>query len=242
VRGEVAAGVAWTALRIFHREFLEAQLVSKDLSMKPSRGRRSPLSLLKKCVAEALEGRTLLTTYSVTDLGALPGGTGQSTATAINNNGQVVGYSTVSTTGENHPFIYTDGKLQDINPSGGDSQAWGVNDTGEVVGKAGDAFLYGNGPLHSIGRLPGGNTSFAYAINNEGQIAGDSLTSNPAITHAFRFNVNGQIEDLGTLGGDQSNAFGINNLGDVVGLAYASDGVSHAFLYTDGHMVDIGQV
>jgi uncharacterized delta-60 repeat protein len=209
--------------------------------MKRVRGRRRVASSVKRCAAEALETRQLLSGYTVTDLGALPGGNGQSTATGINNNGQVIGYSTVAG-GANHPFIYSGGTLLDINPTGGDSQAWGVNDSGEVVGKAGDAFLYGNGPLHSIGRLPGGNTSFAYAINNEGQIAGDSLTSNPSITHAFRFNVNGAIEDLGTLGGSQSNAFGINNLGDVVGLAYAADGVSHAFLYTDGHMVDIGQV
>ena len=191
---------------------------------------------------EALEGRQLLSAaYTVTDLGAFLTGSGESFATGLNNNGQVVGYSSNSTNGSNHPFLYSNGSLVDINPAGGDSQAWSINDSGQIVGKAGDAFLYQNGQLRSIGRLPGGNTSFAYAINNAGQITGDSLTSNNTSTHAFLYS-NGSMQDLGTFGGVQSNAFGINSNGDVAGLAYDVNGVSHAFLYTNGQMLNIGQL
>src|SRR5438034_1164534 len=40
------------------------------------------------------------------------------------------------------------------------------------------------------------------------------------------------IEDLGTLGGDESTARDINNLGQVVGAAQAKDGNFHAFVWS----------
>lgn len=47
--------------------------------------------------------------------------------------------------------------------------------------------------------------------------------------------------DLGTLGGTQSEARGINNYGHVIGSAALSgDVVSHAFLYKNGAMTDLG--
>ncbi len=48
------------------------------------------------------------------------------------------------------------------------------------------------------------------------------------------------ILDLGTLGGNYSEARGINNSGQVVGLANTADGNGHAFLYSGGVMTDLG--
>lgn len=50
------------------------------------------------------------------------------------------------------------------------------------------------------------------------------------------------VTDLGTLGGTQSYGLGINQAGDVTGFAYRScDGCySHAFLYKNGKMRDLG--
>ena len=48
------------------------------------------------------------------------------------------------------------------------------------------------------------------------------------------------ITDLGTLGGRSSEAAALNLFGDVVGTADTPDGESHAFLYRDGTMVDLG--
>jgi probable HAF family extracellular repeat protein len=57
--------------------------------------------------------------------------------------------------------------------------------------------------------------------------------------HAFLWQ-NGTMTDLGTLGGDNSRAFGINSQGQVVGTAQIAQGdVYHAFLYSGGTMIDL---
>lgn len=48
------------------------------------------------------------------------------------------------------------------------------------------------------------------------------------------------ITDLGTLGGIDSKAFGINASGQVVGYAATADNRQHAFLWSNGAMTDLG--
>jgi probable HAF family extracellular repeat protein len=48
------------------------------------------------------------------------------------------------------------------------------------------------------------------------------------------------ITDLGTLGGTSSEAYGINNGGQVVGLAEIAGEYSRAFLYSGGPLIDLG--
>ena len=114
-----------------------------------------------------------------TDLGALPGGDYYSNATDINDSGQVVGYSpTVDR--NSHAFITgPDGVgLIDLGtlPGGDSSEAYGINNAGQVVGYSGDAFItgpYGAGmtDLNSLVHLPGGAVmDEARAINNTGQV------------------------------------------------------------------------
>ena len=50
------------------------------------------------------------------------------------------------------------------------------------------------------------------------------------------------IADLGTLGGAQSGAFAINELGQVAGSAGRSDGTTHAFFFDDVPLRDLGTI
>src|SRR5262249_33701218 len=49
-----------------------------------------------------------------------------------------------------------------------------------------------------------------------------------------------RVTDLGTLGGNASVAFGINNAGVISGGANVANGDQHPFLWRDGKMTDLG--
>ena len=80
------------------------------------------------------------------------------------------------------------------------------------------------------------------AINDVGQIAG-SKTLNGTKQHAFLWERGVQL-DLGTLGGANSVATGINNLGDVVGRSDLYLGFSNkgAFLYRNERMTSLANL
>ncbi|HEY9800854.1 MAG TPA: DUF3466 family protein [Leptolyngbyaceae cyanobacterium] len=94
-----------------------------------------------------------------------------------------------------------------------------------------------NQQTDNIGNLGGvqpNGTSFTRAtdINDLGQVVGSSDNASGQ-THAFRTAPNSPInpatDDLGTLGGDNSDATAINNLGQVVGSSRTADGQTRAF-------------
>lgn len=123
----------------------------------------------------------LFTDGSSVDLGTLPGDSA-SNAVAINQNGQIVGYSYTSG-GPLHGFIDDDGTMHDLGNLGGQgTEATGINDLGQVVGgsttasDASDAFIYSNGVMTDLNTLidpdSGWQLTEAEGINDLGQITG----------------------------------------------------------------------
>lgn len=108
-----------------------------------------------------------------------------------------------------------------------DSQAWGLNNLGTVVGRTFDpsfnsyrAFVNtGTGPV-DLGTF-GGTNSMAAAVNDAGQIVG-SADNAGGQSRAFVYQ-NGSMTDLGTFGGNGSHGWGINAAGTTVGSALAPE-------------------
>jgi len=96
------------------------------------------------------------------------------------------------------------------------------------------------GTMTALGTL-GGNYSVATDINDNGQVVGNSYTSDGK-THAFLWTASKGMQDLGTLGGDSSSATAINNNGQVVGNS-ATTTTNHAFSWKSGsQMQDVGTI
>jgi probable HAF family extracellular repeat protein len=161
-----------------------------------------------------------------------------SSAYDINAQGQVAGTAEMGA-GRFRAFIWSAGTgVQVLGTLGGRiSYANALSDSGVVVGSSttrsgylhaytADAF-----GMHDLGTL-GGNLSAAYAVNSAGTVVGYSSTVDGAM-HAFVW-TDGMLFDLNTLvdpasGWTLESAFGINELGQIVGSGRLN-GVSSAYL------------
>lgn len=188
----------------------------------------------------------LYTSGLMTDLGTL-GGT-YSSAAAINNRGQVAGVST-PIAGEYiyHAFRYSEanGLMEDLDTFGTEySVATAMNDAGEVSGVydvnfESHAFLYTYGGM--IDLVPATSSyiePYAQTINRWGHVAGQYRAS-PQSVRGFLYQ-NGNLIDIGTLGGESSVAVAINDAGKMTGGATTASGDTHAFRYANGVMKDLG--
>ncbi len=82
------------------------------------------------------------------------------------------------------------------------------------------------------------SVSGAVAIKNNGCVVGSSDDGNA--TDGFLWTGSGTIQNIGTLGGDTTYAFGINDAGTVVGASQVASGTYYGFKYSNGVMTDTG--
>src|SRR6266568_2421743 len=185
------------------------------------------------------------TTWTIINLGVLPGGRASS-ANSINNSGQVVGRA------DSDAFLWSSGSgMQDLGTLGGtQSTARGINGSGQVVGNSlvpfpggNHAFLWSSGlGMQDLGTLAGDmGVSDAYGINNSGQVVGWSSTVGGSVQRPFLWSSGSGMQNLGTLpGASDCVASGINDSSQVVGTCFFSS-FRHAFLWSPGSgMQDLG--
>ncbi len=169
-----------------------------------------------------------------------------------------------------HAFEWNRSHLNDLGvlPGGANSAAIYINDSGQIAGFADNgkvdpftgapdlvAVAWDRGNMIDIGTF-GGSFSFPNAINQRGEIVGVALDAVPDTfsmmglgtrTHAFLWR-NGNLRDLGTMGGTDSWAAYINDRGEVAGWSYTDTTVhpatgvptQHPFIWERGRFRDLG--
>jgi probable HAF family extracellular repeat protein len=168
--------------------------------------------------------------------------------------------------------LWQNGRMINLGTLGGNqSAAFAVNNHGKIAGLAlntipdpfsiYDLLLYGSsngtqtravlwdeeGRMQDLGTL-GGPDAYALLVNERGQVTGWSYTNstpNPTTGlptfHPFLWE-NGEMRDLGTLGGTVAQAVnGMNERGQVVGATtLAGDATHHPFLWDGKRLIDLG--
>src|SRR5580765_7234180 len=197
---------------------------------------------------------------TATDLGVLPGGSASS-ALAINDRGLIVGLATDSAWNLQRPVWDANtgailGLAQNFDPSS-TAVPERLNGSGEMAGtesinqniyygvywnSTGEAF--GLPQMAGVDPFYGSRHTKAHGINSVGQIVGAAKDSGPNFfLHAVLWqNKDTLAQDLGFLGKgayvDYSEAYGINDLGHVVGNS-ALGTANRGFLWRNGSMINL---
>ncbi len=186
------------------------------------------------------------------DLGCISDG--QCYSQVINEAGWIAGYGDAPNGMSQHGFVWNGTELVHIlplnYPNGGQIWAYGINDFGDVVGYSSTgptfhAFLWDGEQMQDLGKPDWSAADFSRAqdINNNGWVVG--------MAGGVPFDLRGFIkhdgvwDEIPTFGGNESRAYSINDLNDVVGYTRNQDGKLRAFAIPNSNlqlMMDIGDL
>jgi probable HAF family extracellular repeat protein len=175
-------------------------------------------------------------------------GSSNSFALGVNDRGEAVGIlESASDLRDTQAFLYRMGKSQILRSLGGHtSAARCINSSGLIAGNAQTESLqvhaasWLQGKVRDLGTLPGGDSSRAFAVNERGDIAGESNSSANGKARAVIWSRTG-IHALGLLpGGSFSSAQAINAGDIVVGYADDAEGQANAVRFQHGRVRNLG--
>src|SRR6266567_8978658 len=225
--------------------------------------------------------------YSVVELGELGGTAGS--ANGINDRGWITGADNLPGDLTSMATLWVNGSTIPLGNLGGPNSAvaWPVkSDNGVIVGisETADAdptgeffscwpffaagtptrqickgFRWQNGQMTALQPFPGGFSSYATGVNNQGQVVGwaENGVHDPTCNTLFQilqfraaiWQPDGTMQELPPLPGDSTSAaVAINDLGQVVGIsgdcfvAVGNSSARHAVLWQNGVPTDLGNI
>ena len=199
--------------------------------------------------AQNAQGTVLPVLWNGNNTTTLPtlGGT-SGALSAINNAGMAVGSSSLAD-GTSHAALWSGGTVRDLGTLGGSySVASAINNPGTVAGTSYDssghelACLWSaSGPVN-LSSLGGGSFTSVRGINDSGNLILWGTPYGATGNHATFWSGDASAVpvDLGTFGGAESWAYGLNNSGLVVGAADLEDTTYHAFIWDGTSKTDLG--
>ncbi|MBV9698494.1 MAG: hypothetical protein JO078_00050 [Candidatus Eremiobacteraeota bacterium] len=151
-------------------------------------------------------------------------------------------------------FLSEHGHMRDLGTLGTGNDAWAffINRHGQVGGVSYtnttpspvfgfptlDPFFWNGHRMIDLGTL-GGTYSLPAAMNDRGEIVGQSYLADEATTHPFYWNGSKMI-DVGTAGGSQGGAGAISDRGEVIGsTTTAGDKFDRGFVWKNGVRTDL---
>lgn len=169
------------------------------------------------------------------------------TPTAINRSGEIAGFYTPKGASVADAYLYSGGSLMNLNSKSlfpGGSEAFGINNSGEVVGTGYvsasnfHAFLYSGGKMTDLGP-PGAFQATAYGINTAGEIVG-TYALNSGVSGTFLY-TNGMMTALPAAGSGVGYGAAINDNGEIAGFLFTSSQY-HATKFSKGAWSDLGVI
>jgi len=163
---------------------------------------------------------------------------GYTVASGINNHGVMSGYS-YDFSGRQHAVIFENDSMYILpDPTNSRSEAMAINDSGYVAGQVkfcdscDNAAVWKGGDPINLGSFSRYG-AYGRDLNYSGLVVGYGEAPPTFNDNAFKTTGAGLI-NLGTLGGNDSKAYAINNLGHIVGSSRDASGNGHAVIWKPG--------